>query len=311
MAIDPIKQMYAARERELVKKIQSYKRPRANFVASELAACRLAIWYRLSGYIPMARRARGEDYGNDGNLHHDAVRNQMREAGIKIGDVKYNTDGTVEETGVFVLDVTHKGKKFKISMRLDGTVMLGTVKHTLEIKSLGYWKFKPLYDVWNHKDHPGSTAAVLGYIHQNRKDMIYQVHANMVATGCKKAYLVFKDRSDCALGLHNKKDPTDIIGGVIVTFNPTVWDNVLDKMSFIQKHLDSGKQPDPDFQIEGAECGYCNYHHLCHGAAKREKNGLVPAKLHPQLGDILHVDQMTPVSAPAAVLGKLKRKAKA
>lgn len=290
MAIDPIKQMYAARERELIEDLKKYKRPRDNFVASELNACRRAIWYRLSGYIPAARRPRGEDYGDDGNLHHDAVRNRMRKAGIKIGDVKFNKDNTVEETGVYVLNITHNKQTFKIAMRLDGTITIGTVKHTLEIKSLGYWKYKPLADVWNNKGTPFSTAAVLAYIAQHRRDMLYQVHANMVATGLKKAYLVFKDRSDCALGLHGKDNPEQIIGGVVVPFSDTVWEGVLSKLAFVQKHLKSKTPPPPDYQIESTECGYCNFYHLCYGAEKRRKRGLTPDVLHPQLGEVLHVD---------------------
>lgn len=288
MAVDPIKQWYAKRERDLIANLKkNYKRPRANFVASELSACRLATWFRLMGYIPCARNPRGEDYGNDGNLHHDSVRNQMREGGMEIGDVTFNKDGTVEETGVYILNITHKGIKFNISMRLDGTLRLGVLKHTLEIKSLGYWKYKPIQKVWEDTE---SEAAVLGWLMKNRVDMIYQVHANMVATKLKQSYLVFKDRSDCAIGLHSSKNPKAITGGVVVPFSPTLWKGVLDKLAFIQRHIDSGVQPDPDFLEEVTACKYCNYHHLCHGAEKRRKKKLEPAIWHPQLGAKIHLD---------------------
>lgn len=287
--IDPIKQWYATREIELVEKLKHYKRPRANFVASELGGCRLAIWYRLSGFIPCARNPRGEDYGNDGNVHHDMVRTQLQEAGIDIGGVTFNANGTVTEDESYILPVKHKGQTFNISMRLDGTIRLGVKKHTLEIKSLGYWKYAAICKVWESTE---SEVAVLGYLQSNRQDMVYQVHANMAATKLKQAYLMFKDRSDCAVGLHSRKNPQAILGGVVVKFSPTIWTGILDKLAFIQRKLNENDAPPPDFQEEVTACGYCNYYHLCHGMRKREKKKMVPILLHPQLGTKLHVDDL-------------------
>lgn len=289
MRTDPIRSYYIRRNAELLEKLKKYKPPRQHFVASQLGMCRLALWFEQSGYLPSVKTARDDDYGNDGDMHHDAVRRFMQSIGLKIDDVKFREDGTVEETGVYVLDLKHKGKKFRISMRLDGKVKTGTVRRTLEIKSIGYWKLKPIVDVWTNTE---SETAVLAWLLQNRKDIIYQVHANMVATGLKSTYLVIKSRSECYTGLHSSKNPDSILGGIVVPFSDNVWQGILNKLAFVQKHLDSKTEPEPDFIEPSKECDYCKYQHLCHGAAKREKKGLSPARLHPQLGTILHADQL-------------------
>lgn len=289
MATDPVKQLYADRQVQCLKDIKEYKAPRQNFRASELEQCRLRVWYRLSGYIPAARTPRGDDYGHDGDMHHDQVRNQMRAAGMKLGGLTFNKDKTVTENDSYVLEIKHKGQAFKISMRLDGTITLGTMKHTLEIKSLGFWKYKPFREVWTQTE---SMAAVTGYMMSNRRDIVYQVHANMMATKLKRAYVLLKDRSDCALGLHSDKKPEVVLGGVIVEFDPVIWDEILNRMAYITKKLQAKEAPEPDHQIEVNECKtYCGYYHMCHGANKRRKRGLEPVYLHPQLGTKLHVEE--------------------
>lgn len=284
---DPVAKIYAQRQKNIMKSLRHYTAPkRKHFRASGLSTCKTALYFQQAGYIPAAEDVSMSGYGPDGDMHHDQVRRDLVEAGVKVSGVRFDANGRVTETESHVIDVTYRDQKFTISMRLDGFIHISQRKHVLEIKSLGFWKYKPIAEVWEKSK---SEAAVLGWIIANRKDFLYQTHACMLGAKTYRAYLLFKDRDSCKMGLHAGDTTNHIIGGPIVMFDPGVWDSVCARLATVCQALDTGTPPPPEFIPSSRECGYCKYKHLCHGAANRERQGLTPAQFHPQLGTTLKV----------------------
>lgn len=278
------------RTKENRKKLLSYELPRPNFRASELNNCKRRMYYRLMGYVPTARTARGDDYGDDGDMHHDQMRKFMKKYGVKLSGLKFNKDGTVDETVSKVLKVKHDGIEFSIGMRLDGFIHLNNRKHLLEGKSMGFWKLKPIRETWERTE---CDANVLQYIEENRKDIMYQTHACMAATKVKSTYLLIKDRSDSAVGLHSYKNPDAIHGGCIIPFKQPVWNQLVRRLTAVQKAINDKVPPRPEYLPSTNECKlYCPFLHLCHGADKRKKQGKTPYIMHPQLGQRIHVEDL-------------------
>lgn len=281
---DPVAQLYLRRQRDMLKELKKYKAPSPRrFHASALGNCKTQLYYRLAGYIPALEPVKSTGYSYDGDMHHDQVRRMLREAGFKIGGVSFQSDGTVKEDQSYVLPVNYRGVKFDVSMRLDGFINISGKKHVLEIKSIGFWKYKPLATLW---DKTRSTAALLAYIQENRRDFMYQTHACMLAAKTGSAYLVFKDRDSCTIGLHAGGD---VVGGPVIKFNPDIWEEACQRISTVVTHLELGSPPVPEFIASSFECQLCRYRHLCHDADKRRATGQMPATIHPQLGTRLHV----------------------
>jgi len=281
---DPIQQIYAKRELELRKKLKKYKAPPPyQFHASGLAKCKTALYYWSAGYIPAMEDPKSTGYSDDGDMHHDQVRNKLKEAGIKVSGVSFNRDGTVKENTSKVMRVKYKDVEFTVSMRLDGFIRVSLKKHVLEIKSIGFWKNKPLAELW---EKTGSEAALLAYIQEKRPDIMFQTHACMLGTKVPRTYLLFKDRDGCAIGLHREGG---IIGGPIIHFDPAVWEQACQRIATVVRHLRLQSPPPPEFIPSSYECKLCKFRHLCHDADRRRKNDIKPALWHPQLGGKLHV----------------------
>lgn len=291
MAMDPVRKIYLERERVLCEQIKQYSAPTPfRFRASELGNCYLRMWFRLAGYIPAARDPRGDDYGRDGDLHHDQVRKFLREAGVKLSGVKFKKDGTVEETAAHVIPVQTRHGQVEISMRLDGFIYIGNKKYVLEIKSVGEGKLRYLLRSWEESGDPTCVAV---HIAENQLGYHYQSHACMKGAKVPRTYLLFKDRSGCAVGLHSKKDKHQIIGGPTLEFNKLVWDTITRKLGTLRKALDDETPPAPTHTVHSqvAECKYyCEFAHLCYVGERRKRQG---KKIkHPQLGKKLHVGDL-------------------
>lgn len=283
---DPIFTMYQKVQLELVRKLKKYKGPKPlQFNASELSRCKTALYYRLAGFIPAMEAVAMSGYGPDGDMHHDQVRHALKKAGAKVSGVTFNKDGTVKENTSVIITVKNRGMEYKISMRLDGFIHISHRKHVLEVKSLGFWKYKPLAEVW---EKTGSEAAVVAWLKENRKDIMYQTHACMVGTGVPRTYLLIKGRDNCLTGLHAGDK---IIGGPVINFDKAVWEEALQRLTTVVKHLHLGSPPPPEYIPSSYECmRLCKYRYLCHDAERRRKHALHPAALHPQLGAKTHID---------------------
>lgn len=280
---DPIRTLYHDIEVQQLKKLKKYKPPKAmHFHASALSRCVRELYFKTAGYIPAQEKPIMWGYGPDGDMHHDDVRRQLKKVGVKLQGVSFMRDRTVKETESHILKVTNAGSPdFWISMRLDGIAWLNHRKHVLEIKSLGFWKYKPIAELYAKT---GSEAAVIGWLKENRRDIMFQVHANMMGVGIPRTYLLFKNRDACVYGLHAGDK---IIGGPVIDFDEHIWNAMVARISLVAKHLEMDTPPEPEFLVGSKECNLCKYQHLCHEATRREKVGKTPTLWHPQLGEKL------------------------
>ncbi len=289
---DPIVLAYEAITKKNLERIKKFKAPPLRFIASELGSCKRKIFYRHSGYIPAARSARGDDYGRDGDVHHDLVRTFMvDEGGAKIEGVKRGKGGLLseEEPGRDV--VLDAGKhRVKLHVRKDGKIRLSRRKGVLEIKSVSYWDYKAYTDLWTNTLDP---AAVLAVINDKHPEYIDQCHAGMFEAGLKLAYLVIKGRDSCAVGLHSTRDAGQILGGLVIEWDQNRWNQIVKRMEIVADALREEKPPRAEYVASDNQCKYyCPFLHLCHGALKRKKQGIEPHAWHPQLGKKLHANDI-------------------
>lgn len=292
--MDPIKKIYLGIQKEKLAAILKTKVPVQNIRASELSKCKLMTYFRLMGFIPAVSTdgmtaARLSDYGYDGDVLHDSTRKWMMDHGLKVGGIKFDAQGRQVETSFHKLTITHNGETFNISMRLDGTIKIDRFKHALEIKTLGWGKFRMIREVWQKTN---SDAAVAAWIAENRKDFLFQTHACMKGENVNRAYLLLKDRSESAHGLHSFLDPEAIMGGPIIHFKDSIWTQVLNRCAVVRKAVRTATPPRQEFNAGSKDCKYCDFFHLCHGADRRAKLDLTPFQLHPQLGTRLHAEDL-------------------
>jgi len=289
MVADPIQRIYERRRLENIKALSSYKAPRPNFRASEVRTCVRQVYFRLAGYIPKASDPRLDDYGVDGDYNHDMVRDFLVRYGVKIMGVRFEKDGTQTETMNKVVEYVFNGIKFKVAARLDGVIRIGGVKHILEIKSKGFWKLKPFLEAFSGG---GGEIAVRGALQREAPEHQAQLNLCMDMFGIHQGYLVFKDRSECAIGLHERNHADRVLGGVVYDFDAKLHTTTLRRFSNIQRALELTAAPEPEYLDGSKPCTLCDFYHMCHGADRRRAQGKEPHAWHPQLGDVLHVEEL-------------------
>lgn len=289
MAADPIQRIYEKRKLANVKALSSYKAPNDNFRASEVLDCVRRMYYRRAGYIPAADDPRMEDYGVDGNVCHDSTRAFLVRHGVKVMGVRFEKNGTQVETMSKTHTFTFSGIKFKVSARLDGAIRIGGVKHILEIKSKGFWKLKPFLEAYSAG---GNELNVRESLQVNAPEHIAQANMCMDMFDIPYTYLLFKDRSECAVGLHERNKPDRILGGVVLELDSKRQESTLRRLAGVQHALDRELAPEPEYLDGSKACGFCPFYHLCHGAQRRLAQSKQPPTWHPQLGEVVHVSDL-------------------
>lgn len=288
--MDPIARMYAERDERGRVEARQYNKPPARFRASELGDCKRRIWYRHSGYVPAPRTGFQDDWGVDGDVHHDIVRQQMLAHGIRIKGIVQNEDGTTEEDKFIAHDFVHDGRVMTVSTRQDGWIFHEDHGWMLmEIKSVGHWK----YDYMNKAYISGGHDRLLEYLTEKYPGYIYQIQAGLAIARDRggvpfetdepytldMAYLVIKDRSNCHIGFHS--DNHGVAGGVLVPFDQSIVDSLVAKVYRLKGMVLDGTKPIPEYPSGSRQCGYCPFKYLCHAAEKRRKAGQSPAVVYP------------------------------
>jgi CRISPR/Cas system-associated exonuclease Cas4 (RecB family) len=290
--MDPIARMYAERDEAALDNIRNYRKPSVRLRASELADCKRAVYYRLTGHVPSPDTGFSNDWSEEGDIHHDIVRHKLLAHGFELAGVTVNDDGTMTENKYVVQEFEYEGKPFKISTRQDGWI-----KHPdhgwmlLEIKSVGHWPYKYMNDAYQAGGHDG----LLEYIMEKKPNFIYQVHAGMAIAKARGpealpfdhtekhtldlAYIIIKDRSNCHIGFHDGE--RGVSGGVYVPWEDETWEKIGARSSFTTEKVRDGKIPMAEYTSSSTPCGYCRYRYLCHDADRRRKAGLEPAIQYP------------------------------
>lgn len=290
--MDPIKKLYQTMDAEAMDKVRQHRKPPTRFRPSEAADCVRKIWLRLNGQRPAPRTATSDMYGIKGDVDHDTTRQLLNHYSDPVLGVTYDEHGNgVEEMGIktdFDIEVPSGGSvRVLVSGRADGAMVIDGEEVLLEIKGVGFYKYKWINEAWTDgyrpkglgKALPGGDATVLRYLQEKRKDWIYQCQTMMALTGHKKCYLIIVDRSTGCIGLHNEK--TGDRTGVMLDFDPELWEEIKKKFAYIKYKLNAGTMPAAEFASGSVECTYCPFFYACHGASQRRLQGKTPAILYP------------------------------
>lgn len=114
----------------LKNQVDQTRAPSKNITFSWLGACRRMMAYKRLGFPALPEDTERRAVMNDGDVHHEAIRKQLLDAGLNLTDV---------EKEVLVEIVPG----FPVKGRIDGIVEIDGVKLLLEIKSASqnsYWE---------------------------------------------------------------------------------------------------------------------------------------------------------------------------
>ena len=288
---DPVQQLYDWLNERGLNEARNHSAPPRRFRASEASNCTRSIWFRLKGSRPAPRNARGQLFGIGGDAHHDVTRQLFEHTGSPIGGVTYNEDGSVDEHMLVRREYTVRtpdGRDitFDVTSRADGKITTPRGEALCEIKSTGHWPYEWLSSAYTEgfkpvggdKIPPGHDAA-LARVKEKHKSWYWQCQVTMALCGYKLCYLIVKDRSGEAIGLHNTE--TGESGGIYIPFDQVVFDEILQRFAYASRKLADGEKPVAEFAAKSQTCSYCDFRYLCHGAAERRAKGLEPAVLHP------------------------------
>lgn len=301
--MDPIVRMYQERDEIGRDKARHQRNPARRFRASGLTDCKRQEFYRQSGWIQKPRYAVDDDYGVDGDVHHDIVRQQMLNYGIRLAGITQAEDGSTDEFMFVTHDFDVEGRTITISTRQDGWIFHEDYGWMLmEIKSVGHWPqhymAKAYFHGWTDEvgtEYPPGHEAALAYICEKKPEYIAQIMAGLAIARAKgdlpfdvgegytldSAYLVIKDRSNCHIGYHDRDGDSPMLGGIIVPWDEALFNKVLRRCYITKGKIIDGTPPIPEYPAGSKQCGYCPFKYACHDADKRRKAGKTPAIVYP------------------------------
>lgn len=299
--------MYLTRDEEGRAKVRRQRNPARRFRASGLTDCKRQEFYRQSGWLEKPRYAIDDDYGVDGDVHHDVVRQMMLGYGIKLAGITQAEDGSTDEFQFVTHDFEVDGRTITISTRQDGWIFHEDYGWMLmEIKSVGHWPQhymqKAYFDGWADevgKEYPPGEEAALAYIWEKKPEYIAQIMAGLAigkARGADKlpfdakerhtldhAYLVVKDRSNCHIGYHDRDGQSNLppLGGIIIPWDEELFNKILRRCYITKGKIVDGTPPIPEYPAGSKQCSYCKFKYACHDADKRRKKGQEPFVVYP------------------------------
>jgi CRISPR/Cas system-associated exonuclease Cas4 (RecB family) len=285
---DPVQVVYEQLREDGIHEVRQHTAPPKRFRASEAANCVRQTWYRLNGDRPAPRDAVGYIYGINGDVDHDVTRQLFNHHGQAIGGVTFDKDGEATEhmwgRKEYNIEQAGRNVKFTLTCRADGSIETPRGDSLLEIKGMGHWPYE-----WLNKAFvSGGHAEALDRVKKKHSKYLYQVHVTMALTGYRQCYLLVKDRGTGTLGLHNPD--TGERSGIYIEFDDELWETMLQRFAYIQRKLDEGKPPPPEFAAGSNDCKYCPFNYLCHEANERRARGIEPAVLYPGPQFEEHVD---------------------
>jgi CRISPR/Cas system-associated exonuclease Cas4 (RecB family) len=312
--MDPVARMYQKRDEDAREAVRNYKKPPVRFRASELADCKRQIFYRLSGYVPKPRYGFNDDWGIDGDVHHDIVRQQLLNWDVRLAGITQLEDGSTEEDRFITHDFDVDGRIVTVSTRQDGWIYhedYGWMM--LEIKSVGHWPqtymqkaYTDGYTTAHGVELPAGEDAALAYIIDKKPDYIAQINIGLAIHRARSiaqrpfpdeerytldhAFLILKDRSNCHIGYH-PDNGMPVLGGIVVPYDQANVDHTLRRLYITKGKVTDGVPPLPEYPAGSKQCGYCPFKYACHDADKRRKQGLSPAVVYPDPAVGIHFDE--------------------
>jgi len=244
-------------------------------------------------------------YGICGDVDHDLTRQLMEGHGIKITDVAFNADGTVDELKLvvrdFTVDTVDGPVTITVSSRADGGIFIAPNEEVLlEIKGKGYHAFDWLQNRFTagYTNLKGTNIgpgreAVLAYVKDKYTGDYKQTQVTMKLTKHSQCYLLYKDRDNGQLGFYNEF--TGERSGVYVPFNEDAFQGVLQHFAYVEQHCIKDEPPTAEFTPKSRPCTWCPFKYLCHDADQRQVKDQKPYIVYPGPQMEVHLsDKMTP-----------------
>lgn len=292
---DPVNLVYDKMADEQLAK--THRNTSRHFRASEADRCKRQLWYRISQYRPAPNDGWLEHLGVQGDVDHDTARDIMRHYGASLDGLKFvrEEDGTlrVEELESHRKSFDVDGTEVTIACRADGMIDIGGLLNELydgkyegdgwallEVKGMDGWSWKYANEAFIR----GGMNGVKSYIEEKKRSYVWQMTVTMKLTDKDHAYLLVKDRSMAQHGFHNP-ETGERIGGGVWKFDPELWQRILRRFATVQRAVESGEAPRPEFADGSKQCSQCPFYYLCHGAANRKARGMEPYVLYPVEGE--------------------------
>ena len=242
------------------------RRPPLRFRASEAGSCPRRLWYRLMGYVPTP-----DDPGlvwkqADGNIGQDMIRTMMKEAGVGLGGIEFQPDGTQKET----LDTRRKfvvgDTEVEVSARADGALETPRGLALFEFKTMAFYPSDWLEKTFAKEGEGG----VIDRLKKKHPYYVAQMQMTMAIFDYDLTYFGHKNKS---AGSHGFRAENDERCGVYLERDQQVIDGILATFAEVQEQVHAGTPPrfsHPKVPLDGSgECGFCAFHYQCYGAQSK------------------------------------------
>jgi CRISPR/Cas system-associated exonuclease Cas4 (RecB family) len=203
--------------------INKPRQPKEAYWPSDAGKCIRALVYQWRGVEGKPQEIRSFFVKEDGNIHHRAIKEQLRKAGINF---------IMEETPI-------KDKELPLSGKLDAVIRLEGKYYALEIKSLNRYSFDEIVKLGPREDH---SIQLQLYIHYLKNLFHLDVNLGLLLYKCKDTARLWEFPLD-----YDKK--------YVEKFFSTV--------ELVKKHLKEGTLPERQYHITDWECRYCDYSQIC------------------------------------------------
>ncbi len=271
---DPITKVYSGLASEAESVVREYRRPARRFRASETSDCRRKVWYRLAGFIPEPTPPWLGLVSDSGQFHHDYARHVGNHYGMGLTGFT-EEDGKQTEDPYVVRTFEHDGRTFSVSARRDAGIDLGLdTPAVVEIKSMSQFDFQNLQSAFS----TGGEEKVLERVLAEHPNYAWQGNTTAMVMEWRYVYLWLVGRSGNNLGLHSgyggkahewRPLADRHVGGVVWEVEEQDRGNILQKLADVDRALEEGSPPAPDYTDGSRACNQCPFWYACHGKRKR------------------------------------------
>ncbi|MEW6686278.1 MAG: PD-(D/E)XK nuclease family protein [Candidatus Edwardsbacteria bacterium] len=206
------------------------RRPKEKHWPSDAGKCLRALVYLWRGTEGKKPDNRTFFVFEDGHLHHQTIRNQLRRAGLEF---------TMEEAPI-------SDPKIPLSGKLDAVIRLGGKYYVLEIKSINRFSFE---EVTHQGPIPSHVIQLQLYLHYVQN--------------------LFRLNTQSGILLYKCKD-TSRFWESLIEYDETQVKTFFDTVAEVKEHLGKNTLPPRPYRVTDWECQYCDYSEICWEGMEKE-----------------------------------------
>lgn len=258
MKTEPVARCYEYLDEQAEAEVANQRHRNPGFNPSSIAKCSRQLGYQQLNTPKEVSPGFLRQYGPYGNFAHEHTQFLLRDAGCELAGLHFDDRlRTVTETDATNVTLTHKGQEITFRGRGDGRICIDGVWHYLEIKSVDAYKFR-----WMANSY--QKGELEKYLRDKWDTYIQQ--SNMMCApeflDLPGTYLVIVNRSNCQLGFCDK-NYENREGGVILPFDPELWEMQKNKAAMIARKAEAGELPLQGYVEGSKQCNQCDYAGRC------------------------------------------------